>query len=64
MVYLRKGAYAILSLKCRSIDVSKRPQEIFKIVLEDLKKKVEVVDFKPLEPYEKDHYIFLVRKNY
>jgi len=64
MVFLRKGAYGMLSLKCRSIDVAKRPQDIFKVVLEDLKKKVEVVDFKSLDPYEKDHYIFLIRKNY
>jgi fibrillarin-like pre-rRNA processing protein len=64
MIFLRKGAYAMLSLKCRSIDVTKRPQEIFKIVLEKLKQKLEVVDFKSIQPFEKDHYVFLCRKNY
>ncbi|MFA6088796.1 MAG: fibrillarin-like rRNA/tRNA 2'-O-methyltransferase [Candidatus Woesearchaeota archaeon] len=64
MMFLQKGGFAMLSLKCRSIDVTKRPSDIFKIVLEQLKKKVEVIDFKSIEPYEKDHYLFLVRKNY
>lgn len=64
MVFLHKGAYGMLSLKCRSVDVTKKPSQVFKQVLEELKKKVEVVDFKSLEPFERDHYMFLIRKNY
>lgn len=61
--FLRKGAYAMLALKCRSIDVAKNPKKIMHEVLDELKKHVEVVDFKSIEPYEKDHFLYLIRKH-
>jgi len=61
--YLKPGGFALLALKARSIDVTKKPKEIFRQVREKLEKsKVTIVDYKELEPFEKDHAMFVVKK--
>ncbi len=60
--FLRKGGYAMLAVKARSIDITKEPREIFRDELEKLEKEMEVVDAKILDPYEKDHAMFVLRK--
>ncbi|NPA47315.1 MAG: fibrillarin-like rRNA/tRNA 2'-O-methyltransferase [Thermococci archaeon] len=60
--FLRSGGYGILSVKSRSIDVTKEPEEVFKEVRKELEGYFEVVEELSLEPYEKDHELFVVRK--
>jgi len=60
--FLHKGGYAMLSLKARSIDVTKDPHEIFRDEMEKLEREMEILDAKILDPYEKDHAM-LVLKN-
>jgi len=61
--YLKRGGFGLLAVKARSIDVSKKPREIFR----DVRRKLEqssmmVVDYRELEPYEKDHAMFVCKK--
>jgi len=60
--FLPQGGFGILALKSRSVDVSKRPQEIFKQVLKELEEHLVVVDYKDISRYEKDHAIYVVKK--
>jgi len=61
--FLKKGGYGLLSIKSRSIDVTKSPKEIYKREVEKLKSKhFDIIDFVDLEPHEKDHALVLVRK--
>lgn len=60
--FLREGGYAVLAVKARSIDITKEPREIFRDELEKLEEELEVVDAKILDPYEKDHAMFVLRK--
>lgn len=61
--YLKKGGFGLLALKARSIDVSKKPREIFKQVRKQLEQSsMMVVDYRELEPYEKDHAFFVCKR--
>ena len=60
--FLRDGGYAVLALKARSIDVTKEPREIFRDEMEKLEKDMDILDVKILDPYERDHAMFLMRK--
>jgi fibrillarin-like pre-rRNA processing protein len=60
--FLRGGGHAMLALKARSIDVTKEPREIFRDEMGKLEREFEILDAKVLEPYEKDHAMFLMRK--
>lgn len=61
-IFLKKGGYGLLAVKSRSVDVTKNPKEIFKEIREKLEKEMIVVDYRELEPYEKDHAFFVVKK--
>ncbi|KYK27249.1 hypothetical protein AYK26_04245 [Euryarchaeota archaeon SM23-78] len=61
--YLKKGGFGLLALKARSVDVSKKPGDIFKEVRKQLEKSsMVVVDQRKLEPYEKDHAMFVCKR--
>ena len=60
--FLKKDGYALLAIKARSIDVTKNPKQIFKEVRERLEKELIIVDYRALEPYQKDHAIFICKK--
>ncbi len=60
--FLKEGGYAMLTLKARSIDVTKEPWEIFRNEIEKLEKEMELLDAKILDPYEKDHSMLVLRK--
>lgn len=58
-----KSGYALLMVKSRSIDVTRKPEEVY----EDVKKElldygITVLETTILEPYERDHASFLTRK--
>ncbi len=60
--FLKKEGYAIITIKARSIDVTKHPNVIFKEAREMLEKELTIVDYRTLEPYQKDHAMFICKK--
>ena len=63
LVYLKKGGYGILAVKARSIDVTKKPKEVYKQVQEELEKHLNIIDYRVLDPFERDHCMFICKKN-
>ncbi len=63
-LFLKKDGYALLSIKSRSIDVTKKPKSIFNIVKEQLQKKLTIIDYRTLEPYQLDHCFFICKNNF
>jgi fibrillarin-like pre-rRNA processing protein len=61
--FLKNGGYALLALKARSIDVTKVPKQIFKDVKERLEKALTIVDYRTLEPYQRDHCFLICKKS-
>ncbi|AMM54208.1 fibrillarin-like rRNA/tRNA 2'-O-methyltransferase [Pyrococcus kukulkanii] len=60
--YLKRGGYGMIAVKSRSIDVTKEPEQVFREVERELGEYFEVIERLNLEPYEKDHALFVVRK--
>jgi len=60
--FLTKGGFGLLAVKSRSIDITKKPKQIYHEVRKKLDKEVTVVDFKVLDPFEKDHCMFVIKK--
>ena len=60
--FLVKGGFGILALKARSMAVNKKPKDLFKKVRYDLEKVAIVVDYRELDPFEKDHAVFVIKK--
>jgi len=59
--FLKKDGMGILMVKARSIDVSLKPTEAYKLVANKLKEqKLTIVDTIDLAPYEKDHAAIVV----
>ena len=61
-LFLKKDGYALLAVKARSIDVTKKPQQIFNFVKEQLEKNITIIDYRALEPYQKDHCMFICKR--
>ena len=61
-LFLKKNGYGLLSVKARSIDVKKKPPQIFQEVRREIEKHYTVIDFRILEPFEKDHCLIIVKK--
>ncbi len=62
LIFLKDGGQGFLCIKARSIDTARNPIKIFNEVKEKLKSKVKIIDSRVLEPYQKDHCVFLVEK--
>ncbi len=62
LVFLRKGGYAFICIKSRSIDVTAEPASVFKKEIKSLRTFLQVEERIPLEPYEKDHLMVVGRK--
>ncbi|MFC2135809.1 fibrillarin-like rRNA/tRNA 2'-O-methyltransferase [Bacteroidota bacterium] len=60
--YLKSGGFGLLALKSRSMDVTKKPKDIYNKVRAELEKHITVVDYRILDPFEKDHALFVVKK--
>ena len=60
--FLKKGGFGVLSVKARSMDVTKNPKQMFKQVREEIEKKITIVDYRELDPFEVDHCIFICKK--
>jgi fibrillarin-like pre-rRNA processing protein len=61
-LYLKPQGFAFLCVKSRSEDVTKKPKEIYQKVRQILEKKIIIADYRILNPYEKDHCVFLCKK--
>ncbi|MBI2102083.1 fibrillarin-like rRNA/tRNA 2'-O-methyltransferase [Candidatus Woesearchaeota archaeon] len=61
-LFLKNGGYALLAVKARSIDVTKNPKQIFKEVKEKLEKTLTIIDYRELQPFQKDHCMFICKK--
>lgn len=61
-LFLKSNGYALLAVKARSIDVIKKPKQIFREVREMLEKALTIVDCRELEPFQKDHCMFICKK--
>ena len=61
-LFLKKGGYGLLSIKARSINVKTKPKQIFVEIRKRLEKIFTVIDYKTLDPLEKDHCMIIVKK--
>ncbi len=61
-LFLKKGGYGLLAVKAKSIDVTKKPKVLFEEVRRSLEKVFTVIDYRILEPYQKDHAFIIVKK--
>lgn len=62
-LFLKNGGYALLAVKARSMDVTKQPKQIFREVKEKLEKALTIIDYRELEPFQKDHCMFICKKS-
>ena len=61
-LFLKKGGFAAVAVKSRSVDVTKKPSKVYKQVREQLEKELTIIDFRTLEPFEMDHCFFVCKK--
>ncbi len=62
-LFLKNKGYIFFAVKARSIDVSKDPKLIFKEVSRELDEYgLKIINRVRLEPYHKDHMMFLLQK--
>ena len=59
---LKKGSYAMLALKAPSISSTKRPSKVFRKQEGLLQKEFEIIENVPLNPFEKKHRFYVLRK--
>lgn len=60
--FLKQGGFGLLSVKARSIDVTRRPKQIFMDIRAKLEREITIVDYRELDPFERDHCIFVCKK--
>jgi len=61
-LFLKSGGYGLLAVKARSIDAKKSSRQIFEETRKVIEKEMQVVDFRVLDPLEKDHCMIVVKK--
>lgn len=61
-LYLKNGGFAVISVKSRSIDIAKKPRQIYSEVKQEIEKELTIVDFRVLDPIQKDHCVFVCKK--
>ena len=60
--FLKKGGWAFIAIKSQSIDVTKKPSEVYVEVGKELGGAFEIVERVRLEPYEREHLFLVLRK--
>ncbi len=60
--FLKKGSLGALALKTRSVSQEKSPEKVLEEEKKKLDKDFEVIQIIDLEPFEKNHYLILVKK--
>lgn len=61
-MFLKKGGYGLLAVKARSIDIKRSSRQIFEEVRKKVEKELTVIDYRFLDPLEKDHCMIIVKK--
>lgn len=61
-LFLKENGFAMIAIKSRSINVTKKPQIVYKEERAKLEKYFNVIDFVTLDPYEKDHCFFVLKR--
>jgi len=61
-IFLKKEGFAAIAIKARSVDVTKKPGIIFEEAKRELEKAVTIVDYRTLDPLEKDHAFFVCKR--
>jgi fibrillarin-like pre-rRNA processing protein len=59
--FLKDNGYAVIAIKSQSIDVTRKPKELYEECLKELKGYFEILDKVELDPFEKAH-LFVVMK--
>ncbi len=60
--FLKRGGYAYIAIKSRSVDVTREPEEIFAQFRDFFRSKgLKVVEEVNIEPYEKDHEMMVLK---
>lgn len=62
MVFLKEGGTGILMLKTRSVDVTRKPDDILQEAVESISPFAEICDHCWLDPYHRDHAAVICRK--
>lgn len=63
--FLKPDGFGILMVKARSIDVSASPKQVFSTVNQELQEaNLQVLDQKPLSPFERDHAVFVIKRQH
>lgn len=60
--FLISGGFGFLAVKARSVDVTKKPEKVFKEIRDKLDRKYTIVDARDISPFEKDHMVFIIKK--
>ena len=61
--FLKKAGYGMIAIKSQSIDVTKKPEQVYKEAESKLKKSgFEIIQKINLEPYEQKHSFVIVKK--
>uniref|UniRef100_A0A7C3YPJ8 Fibrillarin-like rRNA/tRNA 2'-O-methyltransferase n=1 Tax=Geoglobus ahangari TaxID=113653 RepID=A0A7C3YPJ8_9EURY len=59
--FAKDKALGLIFVKARSIDSTRDPEEIYKDVINELKRDFEILSYDDLSPYHKDHIFVYVR---
>lgn len=59
--FLKKNGFSMISLKARSIDVVRKPEEIYREELKKLESKFTILEKVRLDPFEKDHLLAVLQ---
>ncbi|MCL4403624.1 MAG: fibrillarin-like rRNA/tRNA 2'-O-methyltransferase [Candidatus Marsarchaeota archaeon] len=60
--FLKEGGYAYFAIKSQSIDISRKPEDVFDEVKAEVSDTFEVVETIRLEPYDEMHLFMVMRK--
>ena len=62
LMFLNPKGYVVIAIKSRSIDVTQNPRKIFREVEEKLSTRLKIIDKRELDPFERDHILFVCQK--
>ncbi len=61
-LFMKDTGFGFLALKARSVDTTKEPRKIYQEVKNELAQHMRILDYRTLEPFQKDHCMFLCTK--
>ncbi|HLC81963.1 MAG TPA: fibrillarin-like rRNA/tRNA 2'-O-methyltransferase [Candidatus Nanoarchaeia archaeon] len=60
-LFLKPGGYGLLAVKAKSINARKKPRQIFEEIRKKLEQQFTVINYKILEPHERDHCMIIIK---